>query len=330
MPARIRLSSLVLIVLVLWTTVGLPLSQTVAAATTAEGSIALGAFVADSWWDMSRVDEFASLTGAPPAIIMVYQDWATRRMNTFDRSRMEAIVSRGATPLVTWEPWNYRKGRDQADYALRTIVSGQHDAYLHRWARDVAAWGKPLYLRFAHEMNGTWYPWAVGVNGNTAAEYVAAWRHVVTIFRAEQAHNVRWVWTPIAVDVGIRAFTDLYPGDDYVDWVGLDAYNWGTSQSWSIWRSFDQIIDASYQTLTAMTDRPLMIGEMAATERGGDKAAWITDAFLTTVPTRYPRIKAIVWFQANKETDWRVNSSTASLNAYRAVVAAPLYQGRLP
>lgn len=236
-------------------------------------------------------------------------------------------------PMVTWSPNNYpRSGNavNQPDYALRTIVAGDHDAYIRSYARDAAAWGKPMYLRFAHEMNGDWYPWCAGVNGNTSAQYVAAWRHVHDIFEQEGATNVRWVWSPGYEYSGTTPYEQLYPGDAYVDWVGIDGYNWGTSQPGYGWVSFSSIFGASYDKLARMTDKPMMIAETASAEQGGDKAAWIRQAFLKDVPSRFPRIKAVLWFNVNLERDWRVNSSSSSLAAYKEVLASPYYQGRLP
>src|SRR5262249_53059913 len=144
-------------------------------------------------WDPAQLDAFSTLIGRTPAIFMWYQDWAH---SGFKRDMMDAVVARNAMPLVTWEPWDSSGGTNQPNYALRYINAGNFDAYIHQWARDAAAWGHPMYLRFAHEMNANWYPWCASVNGNTAAEYVAAWRRVVGIFRAEGATNVRFVWSP--------------------------------------------------------------------------------------------------------------------------------------
>lgn len=207
----------------------------------------------------------------------------------------------------------------------------RHDAYIARWAKDAAAWGKPFYLRFAHEMNGKWQPWSPGVNGNTSAEFVAAWRRVHDIFEGEGATNVRWVWSPYVACADCTAFGRVYPGDRYVDWVALDGYNRGTSQGWSRWQTMAQMFGRSYDAVTRLAPRkPFMIAEVGSAEAGGDKAAWISTALDKTIPDRMPKIRAIVWFSSNKETDWRVDSSGASLRAYRQVAANPSYSGRLP
>jgi hypothetical protein len=273
-----------------------------------------GAYVAGSPQTPARLDEFAAAAGAPPAVVMWYQDW---QHGGFNFDQMDLAVSRGAVPMVTWMP----AGDVPADFALARILGGAHDAFLRRWARDAAAWGQPFFLRFAHEMNGNWYPWSPGVNGNTAAQYVAAWRRVHGIFREEGAANALWVWSP-NVDAG-SALTPtpiaaVFPGDAYVDWIALDGYNWGEGQPWL---PFGSLFGPSYRTVTALSGKPLLIGETASGEAGGDKAAWIRDAYLSAVPRDLPRVRGIVWFDERKERDWRVDSSAGSLAAYREAVA---------
>jgi beta-mannanase len=290
-------------------------------------SIALGVYIAGAPGNPSNIDTFATLVGAKPKNIMWYQGWTPG--SNFNTGNANAVVSRGATPIITWEPWDYTGGVNQPTYALSKIIGGSFDAYIHQYAKDVAAWGKPLYLRWAHEMNGDWYPWCAGVNGNTAAQYGQAWRHIHDLFVSEKANNVRWIWSPNTI-TGTSSYASLYPGDAYVDWVALDGYNWGTTQSWSSWTSLVQVFDKSYSQLVALTKKPIMIAETASTETGGDKAAWIRQGFLVDLAPHLPRIQSVVWFNENKETDWRVNSSTAALAAFKEVVAAPLYQGTLP
>jgi hypothetical protein len=273
----------------------------------------------------AKIDEVTNKVGVTPSIVMWYQHWSGSP--SFPSQAADAAVSRGAMPIVTWEPRDPRGGGAQPQYALRTIVAGEHDAYIRRWAQEAAAWGKPIYLRFAHEMNGDWYPWSSGVNGNTSAEYVSAWRHVHDVFRQEGATNVRWVWSPN--EDGSTPFADVYPGDAYVDWVGIDGYNWGTTQEWSEWSSLSEIFGPAYRQLTTMTDKPMIIAETASTEVGGDKAAWIRQGLLKDLPSQFPRIRAVVWFDENKETSWSVNSSEAALAAYREAALSPLYSGQL-
>ncbi len=293
--------------------------------------LALGAYVAGVPTNPKALDDFAAMVGVMPAVVMWYVGWGTSSPGAFDHASMESVTARGAVPMVTWMPWESEAlGVNQPAFALRTIIAGAHDAYIRQWARDAAAWGKPLYLRFAHEMNGSWYPWSPGVNGNTSAEFVAAWRHVHDLFRQEGATNVRWVWSPNVIGPGSGPFADMYPGDDYVDWVALGGYNWGPSGPYRAWLSLTELFAYSYDVLTTITTKPVMIAETASSEVGGDKAAWITQGLLTDVLTRMPRVRAVVWFHEQKEADWRVNSSSAALAAFRQVAASAAYRGRLP
>jgi Glycosyl hydrolase family 26 len=306
------------------------------------GSVALGSFIKGVTQDPTKIDEYTDMVGTPPAIVAWYQDWAPSSAAVsmaaeFDQATMEAATTRGAMPMVTWEPQDPTRGKDnkqQLKYAPRTIAAGEHDDYIRQWARGAAEWGKPMYIRFAHEMNSFWYPWAVGVHDNTSADYVAAWRHIVDLFRQEGATNVQWVWSPDVSTETSPSLEEIYPGDDYVDWIALDGYNWGTTQSWSRWQTLAEVLGPDYDKLVALApSKPFMIAEVGSAEEGGDKASWIRDAFGTDIPTRLPATKAVVWFDSNKtdkgETDWQIDSSRSSLAAYSEVAASPAYQCRL-
>lgn len=154
----------------------------------------------------------------------------------------------------------------------RPIRSLRADAYIQTWVAAAAAYGRPVYIRSAHEMNvpGA-HPWSMGVNGNTPAQFVAAWRYIVDRFRAGGATNVKWVWSPNTVDTD-KPLTGLYPGDAYVDMIGLDGYNWGTAKdpSWLGWRTFTQIFGATYDQVRGLApSKPVFVTEMASTELGG-------------------------------------------------------------
>jgi beta-mannanase len=181
-------------------------------------------------------------------------------------------------------------------------------------------------------MNGNWYPWAGANNGGAdagvsggPAKYVAAWRHVHDLFVKAGATSVIWVWCINAGDVPGDAWnhwTNYYPGDDYVDWVGIDAYNWGSSSSCCVWTAFADLVDAPYQDYAAK--KPILLPETASAEVGGDKAAWINDMH-QLIKAQYTDIKGVVWFDINKETDWRIASSPAALAAYKAMAQDPYF-----
>ncbi len=188
-------------------------------------------------------------------------------------------------------------------------------------------------IRLMHEMNGNWYPWAGTVNGNRPSDFVPAWRHVHDIFEAEGATNVTWVWSinhESVPAVRSNSFDDYYPGDGYVDWVSISGFNWGTTRSDTAWRPLDFWYRRPMAYLKT-TGKPIVVSEFASVEQGGDKGAWITDAY-TRFRTKYPGIKAVIYYnkpetQVDGTQDWRIDTSPASREAYRAAVASPFYLG---
>ena len=289
--------------------------------TASDPPVLFGASTSPGPSDFTELDAFEAAAGKHVRLFNFYQGWP---YSGFNATEMSAIAARGAIPMVTWEPWDYTKGVRQPLYTLNRIANGAYDTYIRNWATAAKAWGGRIFLRFAHEMNGNWYPWCEGVNGNKPGSYVKAWRHVHGIFTSVGATNVQWIWSPNVVFSGSTPFSELYPGDAYVDWVALDGYNGGTALNWGGWLSFGQIFDASLAQLRSLAPtKPIMIAEVASAEAGGSKAAWITDFFAALAAD--PDIKAFDWFNWNRETDWRIQSSPAAAAAFAAGVADPRY-----
>jgi hypothetical protein len=263
------------------------------------------------------MDRYVKLVHRRPALVMWYQQWSEP---LFYRLQLPHVQALGAAPLVTWDP-----SLNGVGVPFPQIVSGRYDAYLRAAAREAAAWGLPIYIRFAHEMNLRGSPFGPGHAGDTASQFVRAWRHVVRVFRQERATNVEWVWSPNVDCDGKCPFKAFYPGNSWVDWVALDGYNYA-SVSHVPWMSFSRVFGASYRELTKLSPKPVMIAETSTASRGGSKPAWIRQTF-RTIPSRYPRIRAVVWFDRVKETNWTVNSSPAALRAWRHVVSSSRYAG---
>lgn len=159
--------------------------------------ILFGAWQPGAPWDGSsrsfaNIESLEARLSRRLDILHWYAGWA--HVARPDLALIRDVYARGALPLITWEPWDYLRGIDQPAYALSRIAAGDFDAYLDTWARDLGSLGAPVYLRFAHEMDGPYYPWSVGQNGNTSTDFIEAWRRVVRRFRAAGADNVRWVW----------------------------------------------------------------------------------------------------------------------------------------
>lgn len=269
------------------------------------------------------VKQHEQRTGLEFPILLVYKSWG---QGDIDDAAFTQFSQVGKTPLLTWEPWNPEHGTEQAKYSLSKIADGDHDAYIRRNALKIKGYEKPVFLRFAHEMNGDWYPWGASKNGNQPKDYVNAWNHVQDVFDDAGVNNVTWVWSPNVEYDGSSPLSKLYPGDDRVDWIGIDGYNWGNNDGHR-WQSFNEVFDQTYTNLTTITSKPLLIAETASTEHGGDKAVWIRDAF-EQIPL-LERVNAVVWFNLDKETDWRVESTDASAQSFRKAVAKDIFTAPL-
>ncbi len=262
--------------------------------------------------DLRALGTLTEQLGRAPGSVTWYAAWSSN--GDFPAADAARIAATGATPEVTWEPWDPALGVDQPAFALDRITAGDHDAYLSRWATQIRSYAKPVTVRLAHEMNAGWYPWSEQVNGNGAGDYAAAWRHVVDLFRAKRVRNVTWRWAPNVPYDGSAPLPALYPGDAYVDQLALDGYNWATLHDGSTWRSFAQVFGPGLTALRSLSARPVYIGEVGCPEAGGDKAAWVADMF--AVLQSHPEIRGVTWFSFEKEADWRIDSSPASLSAF--------------
>lgn len=264
----------------------------------------------------TELDAVASAVGEAPSIVLSYYDFG----QPAPIADLNSVAARGATSLITWEPWRWGGGSEQPAYTNARIAAGEFDAYLQQWGSALAGWGKPVLLRYAHEMNGNWYPWSDGTNGNASGSYVEAWRHVHDVLTAQGADNVTWVWSPNIPYTGSTALPSLYPGAAYADVVALDGYNWGTSAAWSAWVSPSALFsDGLAQLRTLAPAKPILIAETASAEAGGSKAAWNTD--LVAYLAAQTDVMGFVWFDHNKEVDWRINSSASSVSALATALA---------
>jgi mannan endo-1,4-beta-mannosidase len=287
--------------------------------------------------DFTATNMFTAAAKRQPQVMLFSSGWAS---DTFDRTLFDRISGRGMLPMLAWEPWDHRLGEaaikkglptheidrlrnEQPQYRLSHIARGDFDSYLRSWAEGIKSLGYPVAIRFGHEMNGYWYPWCETVNGNRPGDYVKAWRHIHDLFRAAGATNVTWVWSPNnRWDDSTPELSTLYPGDDYVDWVGISGYY--STVFTSDYRSFDVIFSQTIKDIRAFSSRPLVITETGASDAKGRKAEWIRETF--QVLPRHKDIIGVIWFEVNKELDWRIVSSPAVAKAFAKAVADPRYQ----
>ncbi|HEX7796361.1 MAG TPA: hypothetical protein VF456_18495 [Vicinamibacterales bacterium] len=239
-------------------------------------------------------------------LIQFYSAWGDKADEQFPLRLATAVWDMGSLPMITWEPWltdfenaqhphlPLRDARDR--HGLTAVAKGDYDFYVDAWASAAAAFGKPLFLRFGHEMNDPYrYPW--GPQNNNKEEYIWAWQHLRSRFERAGARNVIWVWSP---HVGYPYWDTYYPGDDAVDWVATGALNFGAvGQQWSQWWSFREIFGSKYPRLASF-GKPVMVAEFGSLAVGGDRSAWYRDA-LTNLPSEYPAVKALFFFHAKND-----------------------------
>jgi hypothetical protein len=293
----------------------------------APGHDFIGVSTAAGPGDFTEVDKFIAAVGHKPTVMMFNEGWAVNQ--TFDPSAFNDIADRGMMPMLSWEPWDYRvespnhsgADPDQPKYRLSNIIDGAFDGYIREFADGIKALGYPVALRFAHEMNGFWYPWSTNVNGNKPGDYVKAWRHVHDIFAAAGATNVVWVWSPNVAYAGSTKLSTLYPGDAYVDWIGLSGY-YGTGGLTS-YVTFNQIFNKTFRDLAKFTHKPVVITETAATNQSGQRTRWIQQLF-AEIPA-HPNVIGFIWYEAVKELDWRVLTPPSAAKAFGAGAASPLF-----
>lgn len=189
------------------------------------------------------------------------------------------------------------------------VLDGKYDDFLHAYAADVARFDHPVLFRPFNEMNGDWCNYSAYWTARDCSTYVELYRYIYSIFEEEGANkNTLWVWNPNEKSFPAFAWNNAdnyYPGDEYVDIVGLTGYNTGDYYDGETWRSFNEIYDPIYAQMAPQYEQPLMITEFACSSYGGDKAAWVEDMFEQL--EHYPRIKAAVWWDsADKDTEGNI------------------------
>jgi hypothetical protein len=270
-------------------------------------------------WD--ALTGFSELSGRPLDIVAFFQAWgdADREFKPW----LPRLAEMNLTPLITWEPWTRKEGNQQSAITLQSIVDGQHNAYIDAWAAQAVAYGAPIYIRFAHEMNTPpgivyWYPW----QGDPSL-YVRAWQYVHDRFTAAGATNVLWVWSPAWMNDDALLY---YPGPDYVDWVAVTVLNFGAAGSDAGWRSFEQLYNPQHSRAVRF-GKPIMLSEVGSAEQGGDKGAWIA-SIGPSLEYNFPEIRALIWMNYSEAryvdvVNWRIDSSAEALAGWQQLMSYP-------
>lgn len=299
----------------------------------------LGVYYGNQGWKMDQVRAMEAWQGKRHAVVELFTDWCprTKTVDNLFKQQLPQVWANGNVPVVTWEPYLCSAAAAPADVEVRA-ARGDYDAYLRTWAARLrgfvagpdgqlgSADDRRVYLHLAHEMNGDWYPWSAAVGNNTPGDYVRMWLRVRSIFAGQglDARTVQWIWAVNHDDVGAWRAEDYHPGDEHVDWIGVDGYNWGASQGWSSWRTPQQVFEPMVLRLRALgSRRPLALTETAsstATPGGPNVAAksqWIGE-FSAFAAQPHVGARLVVWFNEDKETDCAVFGGSNGDESYRS------------
>jgi mannan endo-1,4-beta-mannosidase len=250
------------------------------------------------------VADFAAAAGREPTLLGYYSGWA----QPFDTSFAEMIHRHGVIPFVQIDP---------TDASIAAIADGTYDDYLRSYADSVRGFAHAVVIGFGHEMNAPWYSWGYG--HVAPSTFVAAWRHIVTLFRGQGADNVTWVWTLQADEHGTGPIASWWPGAQYVTWVGIDGYYYGPTDT------FRSVFGQTIDQVQAFTNKPVLLSETAVGPRAG-QIVKIQDLFQGMVAYK---TLGLVWFDVAQHggrdrQDWRIEDSAPAEISFRLGVANEL------
>jgi len=289
-----------------------------------------------------KLEKFSTLTGRIPAWVYFSNNWFNGIK--FPVKEVKLIYESGSIPYIRMVPRSsFNTGKQDSLYNLDKIISGQFDIELRKWASDAMKTAKPVLAEFAPEVNGNWFPWS-GINlgggvkdkfGSNEEEdgpgkFKAAYRHIINISREEGAFNITWVYHPNGISAPQESWNTLksyYPGDDYIDWIGVSVY--GSQKPGWKWTKFTDVFDGIYEELCGVSEvKPLAIIEFGVAEdsASGSKAEWFEDAFNSFASGRYPKIKAISYWHSSWQNEdgttsnLKIDSSPAALEVYKKYI----------
>ena len=248
--------------------------------------------------DAAPLEALERKTGIDANIVSFYTNFGVQ----LNLSPIESLCAHHILPLLEIDT-------PQA-IELREIADGSEDSILEQYALDVGTLHTPIAVDFDHEFNGSWFAW--GEKYSPASVFVAAWRHIVTVFRKYDATNVIWIWNP-NVDYGgtVLNLAPWYPGDSYVSWIGLDGYFFAPTET------YGSIFERTMGQIRRFTDKPMLIVETGANPPSGRERA-IASLFKGAAAT--PGLLGLIWFDYGKTKthDWYINNDPSALAAFAA------------
>ncbi len=256
---------------------------------------------------LTPVHKFEQEIGANMNIVALYQQWGPESLEKIPQDLLTRIASQGEIPMITWEPvvanFPAKPGLEylqQEQKSMAAIADGTFDDYIKAYALKIRAYKHPVFIRFAPEADNPAKPWSLN-NGNSPDDFIAAYRHVVAAFTSAGVNNVSWVWHPWST----KMLKHYYPGENYVDWVGLTCLNYGTAGKDGKWRTFEDIYKP-FRSLVVALNKPIMLTEFGSTNYGGNAQKWHQSS-LPLIHQYYPEIRSLVFYNNAQDQNWTAN-----------------------
>jgi hypothetical protein len=281
----------------------------------------LSVYYGNQGWAMPDVQNLETWHGRKNAVAMLYTNWNPNQHNNLFTHQLPNIWNHGSIPLITWEPSNPTHAESPENIEAQ-IANGDYDTYINAWADDLKTFlsgtdgvygnadDRRAYISMGHEMNGNWYPWAANKTaGETPAAYVQMWRRVRGLFDAKgmDAQHLQWMWTVNNASFGGYEPEEYYPGDAYVDWIGINGYNWGRTPTADKWHSPQRVFGTMLAKMRQLADKPISINETSVTTDGSATAIAAKDQWIKALYAyaRQEGIGLVNWFNEDKSGyDW--------------------------
>ncbi len=250
--------------------------------------------------DLQNVKDLSKQIDVNFDIISLYVAWEKEFESNFPGLLLDSIYRQKSIAMITWEPWlNSFKDEIKHDkHVFELIEEGYFDVFITRFAEKLKSLDSPVFLRFAHEFDNPFYPWYI--SGDSASlKFKNAWIHTYEIFKNIEANNVIWVWNPWKPE-NVAAF---YPGQDYLDWIGVDILNYGILNKNGTWQDFDSLYYHFHEEFKNLPSTPVIISEFGALQEAGNQNKWITNAFIS-IENKYEEIKSVIYFNSKVDNNW--------------------------
>lgn len=278
----------------------------------------ISTYYGNQGWAMDEIQRLEAWQARKNAVVLLYTSWNPDQHFILFHHQLPNIWNNGNVPLITWEPSNPSHAESPDDIEA-LIAAGEYDAYITEWATDLKVFlaggdgvfgnddDRRAYLSLGHEMNGVWYPWS-----GAPAQYIAMWQRVHDRFAVLgiDEHHLQWIWTVNNVDIGAFTAEEYYPGNDYVDWVGINGYNWGRTPAASNWFEPARVYGDMLMRMRALSDnKPVAFTEVGVATDGSAEALagkniWITQLYTYV---RQQGIGLVNWFNEDKSGyDWQM------------------------